>query len=87
MVLRLYEDMNSNTARLDSTWPLLGAIAMDKLREDAYAPPTISSSSSYTAGRSASKFGSGTGDILLRMGRRVSHAFNFRTAYNKVNEE
>nr|CDS31570.1 hypothetical protein HmN_000370300 [Hymenolepis microstoma] len=37
--------------------------------------------------RSANKFGSGTGEILMRMGRRVSQAFNLRSVYNKVSDE
>ncbi|KAH9281778.1 hypothetical protein ECG_05815 [Echinococcus granulosus] len=64
---------------------------MNRPLEDSYLSSTAPSLSSnlgvpYATGRSG-KFGSGTGDIFLRMGRRVSQAFNLRPTYNKVNEE
>lgn len=37
--------------------------------------------------RSANKLSSGTGEILMRMGRRVSQAFNLRSVTNKVSDE
>ncbi|KAM3186109.1 hypothetical protein ACTXT7_005024 [Hymenolepis weldensis] len=37
--------------------------------------------------RSANKLSSGTGEILMRMGRRVSQAFNLRLVNNKVTDE
>ena len=64
----------------------------DKLWIDAcgHSPPPIptsSTSGSFNAVRGGSKLTAGTGDILMRMSRRVSQAFNFRSTYHKPNEE
>lgn len=71
---------------------------MDKLYEDSYlSPPTPipfgSSSMLNVFGcnsdshlRFTHKLVGETGDALTRMGRRVSQAFNLRTAYKKASD-